>query len=226
MQNSIRARLRALADPGYRDFQCRLMPTVDPEAVLGVRTPDLRRLARSLPEDEAAAFLADLPHGTYEENNLHGMLICRLREYGAAVAALEAFLPYVDNWATCDLMRPAAFRSRPPQLPEQVRAWLVSGRCYTVRFGLGVLLSEYLGEGFRPEFLDWAAAACCDEYYVNMMVAWYLATALAKQYEAAEPLLRSGRLPVWVHNKTIQKAVESRRITPEQKAYLRTLRRR
>ncbi len=226
MQNSIRARLRALADPGYRDFQCRLMPTVDPETVLGVRTPDLRRLARSLPEDEAAAFLADLPHGTYEENNLHGMLICRLREYGAAVAALEAFLPYVDNWATCDLMRPAAFRSRPPQLPEQVRAWLGSGRCYTVRFGLGVLLSEYLDEGFRPEFLDWAAAACCDEYYVNMMVAWYLATALAKQYDAAEPLLRSGRLPVWVHNKTIQKAVESRRITPERKAYLRTLRRR
>lgn len=226
MESAIRARLESLADPGYRDFQCRLLPTVEPAAVLGVRMPDLRRLARALSREEAAAFLAALPHPTYDENNLHGLLICRLRDYDETVAALNRFLPCVDNWATCDLMRPAAFRRRPAPLLPQIQEWLRSGQCYTVRFALGVLLSEYLDEGFQPVQLDWAAAACCGEYYVNMMVAWYVATALAKQYEAALPLLAENRLPEWVHNRTIQKAVESRRISAERKAYLRTLRRR
>ncbi len=227
MDDSIRASLEALADPAYRAFQRKLIPTVPPETVLGVRTPALRRLARQLRGSEAAArFLADLPHGTYDENNLHGLLIGAIREYAAAVAALEAFLPHVDNWATCDLLKPAAFEARPPQLPDQVRRWLDSGRCYTVRFGLGVLLRWYLDEAFDRRYLDWAAEACCGEYYVNMMVAWYLATALAKQYEATLPYLTEGRLPQWVHNKTIQKAVESYRISPAQKEALRALRRR
>ena len=226
MHDTILARLRAARDPAYQAFQCKLMPTVDPQTVLGVRTPELRRIARSLrgaPETED--FLARLPHRYYEENNLHGLLICALRDYDETVAALEAFLPFVDNWATCDLLSPAAFRRRPPQLPEQIRRWLDSGRCYTVRFGLGTLLRFYLDDDFRPEYLDWAASVRSEEYYVNMMIAWYLATALAKQYDAALPLLTGGALPLWVHNKTIQKAVESYRISPDRKDALRSLRR-
>lgn len=225
---TIPARLRALADPDYRAFQCGLMPTVDPARVLGVRTPDLRRLARELAGgDEAAAFLARLPHETYEENNLHGLLLNGLRDYGAAVAGLEAFLPFVDNWATCDLLSPKAFAPRPAALPGQARRWMADDRPYTVRFGVGVLLRWYLDDPwFAPEQLGWAAAVCGEDYYVNMMVAWYFATALAKQYPAALPWLEEGRLPRWVHNKTIQKAVESYRVPPDRKQALRALRRR
>ena len=223
----IQERLFDLADPGYKIFHAKLMPTVDPARIIGVRTPQLRALARTLrgtPETEA--FLAGLPHRYYEEDNLHGLLICAEKDYGGTVAALERFLPYVDNWATCDLLSPRAFRPHPPQLPGQLRVWLDRGAVYTVRFALGALMGFYLDEAFDPVYLDWAAGAVGEAYYVNMMVAWYFATALAKQYDAALPYLEEGRLPVWTHNKTIQKAVESRRITPAQKDYLRTLRRR
>ena len=227
MCQSIAARLAALADPGYADFQRRLMPTVPPETVVGVRMPQLRKLAKSLRgTEEAAAFLAALPHETYEENNLHGLLIGEERDYSRAVEALERFLPYVDNWATCDLLHPKAFDRRPEALPGQLERWIGSGRTYTVRFGLGMLMSLYLDEAFQPAYLELAASVRSEEYYVNRMVAWYFATALAKQYAAALPYLEENRLGLWVHNKTIQKAVESYRITPEQKAYLRTLRRR
>lgn len=222
----IQDRLMELADPGYRKFHVGLVPTVNPDTVIGVRMPDLRKLAKTLNGTaQAEAFLEQLPHRCYEENSLHGLLICSLPDYETAVAALNRFLPYVDNWATCDLLSPRAFRKHPPQLPDQILAWLGSGETYTVRFGLGMLMELYLDEKFECRYLDWAAGAVCGEYYVNMMVAWYFATALAKQYAAALPFLEQGRLPVWTHNKTIQKAVESRRITPEQKAYLRTLRR-
>ena len=222
---SILDTLRSLQDPGYRSFQCRLMPTVDPETVIGVRTPALRKVAKALRSTpEAAAFLRELPHRYYEENNLHGLLLSEFPGFSETAAELDRFLPFVDNWATCDLISPRAFRSRPPQLPGEIRRWLDSGHPYTVRFAVGALLQFYLDDGFWPESLDWAAGACCDEYYVNMMVAWFFATALAKQYDAALPWLQQQRLPRWVHNKTIQKAVESFRITEEQKAYLRTLR--
>ena len=212
-------------DPAYRAFQSKLMPTVDPETVIGVRTPALRRLAKELAKTPAAEdFLHQLPHRYYEENNLHGLLISSIPDNDAAVAALEEFLPYVDNWATCDLLSPKAFRTHPPELPEQIRRWVENERPYTVRFGLGMLLSFYLDEEFRPEYLDLAAGLRRDEYYVKMMVAWYFATALAKQYQAALPYVEEHRLDRWTHNKTIQKAVESYRITPEQKAYLRSLR--
>ena len=225
MCQSIAARLAALADPGYADFQRRLMPTVPPETVVGVRMPQLRKLAKSLRgTEEAAAFLAALPHETYEENNLHGLLIGEERDYSRAVEALERFLPYVDNWATCDLLHPKAFDRRPEALPGQLERWIGSGRTYTVRFGLGMLMSFYLDGEFRPEYLDLAAGVRWEAYYVKMMVAWYFATALAKQYAAALPYLEENRLGLWVHNKTIQKAVESYRITPEQKGYLRSLR--
>ena len=212
-------------DPAYRAFQSKLMPTVDPETVIGVRMPVLRKLAKELARMPLAEdFLRQLPHRYYEENNLHGLLISSIPNYGPTVAALEAFLPYVDNWATCDLLSPKAFRDHPPELPGQIRRWVGDPHPYTVRFGLGMLLSFYLDEDFRPEYLALAAGVRREEYYVRMMVAWYFATALAKQYDAARPYLVNRRLDRWTHNKTIQKAVESYRITPEQKTYLRSLR--
>lgn len=221
----IRRELFALRDPSYRDFHCRLMPTVDPERVIGVRTPALRKLARTLKgTPEAQLFLQTLPHAYYEENNLHGILLGELRGYEETVEALEKFLPFVDNWATCDLLSPKAFRKHPPQLPEQAHTWMASSHTYTVRFGIGVLMQFYLDEEFRPDYAQWTAEVDSEEYYIRMMQAWYFATALAKQYEAVLPYLQERRLPQWVHNKTIQKAVESFRITPEQKEYLRTLR--
>ena len=223
--DAIQEKLFALQDLNYRQFQAKLMPTVDPEQIIGVRMPALRKLAKELKGTaEAEAFLAALPHRYYDENNLHGLLLCARSGYEETVAGLEDFLPHVDNWATCDLLSPRAFRPHPPQLPGQLRRWLDSGDTYTVRFGLEMLMSFYLDECFRPEYLDWAAEVKSEEYYVRMMVAWYFATALAKQYDAALPYLTSRRLEQRTHNKTIQKAVESYRITPEQKDALRALR--
>lgn len=222
----IRDRLFALQDPEYRLFQSKLMPTVDPARVIGVRIPDLRKLSRELAgTEQAAAFVRQLPHDYYEENNLHGFLIASLRDYGETVAALEAFLPYVDNWATCDLLHPRAFDKRPEALPDQLFRWLQSDRTYTVRFAMGMLMSLYLDEAFRPEYADWVAGVKSEEYYVNMMAAWYFATALAKRWDDVFPYLTDHRLPVWTHNKAIQKAIESRRISPEQKQILRSLKR-
>ena len=222
----IRDRLFALQDPEYRLFQSKLMPTVDPARVIGVRIPDLRKLSRELAETEqAAAFVRQLPHDYYEENNLHGFLIASLRDYGETVAALESFLPHVDNWATCDLLHPRAFDKRPEALPDQLFRWLQSDRTYTVRFAMGMLMSLYLDEAFRPGYADWIAGIKSEEYYVNMMAAWYFATALAKRWDDVFPYLTDHRLPVWTHNKAIQKAIESRRISPEQKQILRSLKR-
>lgn len=222
----IRDRLFALQDPEYRLFQSKLMPTVDPARVIGVRIPDLRKLSRELAgTEQAAAFVRQLPHDYYEENNLHGFLIASLRDYGETVAALESFLPHVDNWATCDLLHPRAFDKRPEALPDQLFRWLQSDRTYTVRFAMGMLMSLYLDEAFRPEYADWVARVKSEEYYVNMMAAWYFATALAKRWDDVFPYLTDHRLPVWRHNKAIQKAIESRRISPEQKQILRSLKR-
>lgn len=222
----IRDRLFALQDPEYRLFQSRLMPTVDPACVIGVRTPDLRKFSRELAgTEQAAAFVRQLPHDYYEENNLHGLLIASLRDYGETVAALESFLPHVDNWATCDLLHPRAFDKRPEALPDQLFRWLQSDGTYTVRFAMGMLMSLYLDEAFRPRYADWVAGVKSEEYYVNMMAAWYFATALAKRWDDVFPYLTDHRLPVWTHNKAIQKAIESRRISPEQKQILRSLKR-
>ena len=219
-------RLSELSDPTYRDFQAGLIPNISPETILGVRVPALRKLARELRDSaEAQEFMAALPHEYYDENCLHGQLINDIKDFGATVSALEAFLPYVDNWAVCDLISPRSFKSRPPELAAHVRRWLESSHSYTVRFGIGVLMSFYLDEGFEPAQLEAVAERCCEEYYVNMMVAWYFATALAKQPEAALPYIENRRLSRWTHNKAIQKSIESRRIPDETKAYLKTLRR-
>ena len=218
-------RLSELSDPTYRDFHAGLIPNISPETILGVRVPALRKLARELRgSPEAQEFMAALPHEYYDENCLHGLLINDIKDFGATVSALDAFLPYVDNWAVCDLISPRSFKSRPPELAAHVRRWLDSSHSYTVRFGIGVLMSFYLDEGFEPAQLEAVAERCCEEYYVNMMVAWYFATALAKQPEAALPYIENRRLSRWAHNKAIQKSIESRRIPDKTKAYLTTLR--
>ena len=220
----IRARLFALQDEGYRAFHSRLMPTVPPETVIGVRVPALRRLAKQLAgTPQAEAFLQELPHIYYEENNLHAFLLESIRDYDAALAATEKFLPYIDNWATCDSFCPKVFAKHKEDLLPVLRRWMASDHPYTVRYGMEMLMRYYLDEDFRPEHLAWAAAVHSGEYYINMMRAWYFATALAKQPEAALPWLTARRLDVWTHNKTIQKAVESSRIPAETKAFLRTL---
>ncbi len=225
-EEPVRGRLFAAQDVGYKAFQCKLMPTVDPETVIGVRIPAIRKLAKELAgEPEAGTFLKSLPHRYYDENNLHGCLISLMRNYQEAAAALDIFLPYVDNWATCDLISPKAFKTHPPELPRQAQRWMDAGHPFAVRFGIGVLLKFYLDGAFQPEYLEWVALLRSEEYYVNMMAAWYFATALAKQYEAAVPYLELERLDLWIHNKAIQKAVESCRVTKEQKVYLRTLKR-
>ena len=220
----VRQRLLALADEQNREFVAKLVPNVDKERILGARTPQLRKLARELAREDMSQFMEQLPHAYLEENALHAFLIEQIRDFDLCLAETERFLPYVDNWATCDSLRPKAFRKNREALLPAVRRWLAAEHVYTVRFGLGMLLSHYLEADFSPEYLDWAAALRWDAYYVKMMVAWYFATALAKQYPAALPYLEERRLDRWTHNKTIQKAVESYRITPEQKAYLKTLR--
>jgi len=218
--------LEQLADPGYKAFQCRLMPTVDPDTVLGVRLPALRALAKSLRgTSEEKRFLETLPHGSYDENNLHGLLICLEPDPDRVIALLDRFLPHVDNWATCDLLAPKALAKKPEILLPQIKKWLQAEHLYTSRFATACLMRWYLDEDFSPNYPALVAAACREDYYLRMMTAWYFATALAKQWDAVIPWLTGRRLDKWTHNKTIQKAIESRRITPEQKQYLRTLRR-
>lgn len=221
---AVRARLLALRDEKNAPFMAKLVPTLPPERVLGVRMPDCRALARELcREPDIGLFLADLPHRYLDEDNLHALILNEEKDYAAAVAALDAFLPYVDNWATCDALRPKAFKKHPPALPDECRRWIKSGENYAVRFGIEMLMTHYLDADFRPEYLEEVSIIKSNEYYVNMMIAWYFATALAKQYEAAVPYIEQRRLAPWTHNKTIRKAIESYRITDEQKAYLRTL---
>ncbi len=222
--HEIREELTRLQDPAYRELQIRIIPTVKAETILGVRTPELRRMAKQLSRTEdAGTLLADLPHAYFEENQLHAFIVSGIREYGDCIAELERFLPYVDNWATCDQMSPRVFRKHRQELRESIWRWIDSGETYSVRFGIGMLMEHYLEEDFDPVYPEKAAAVRSKEYYINMMIAWYFATALAKQYETVLPFLEKHRLEPWTHNKTIQKACESYRITPEQKEYLRTL---
>ena len=225
----IRRELEALADPAYRDFQARLVPTVDTGRILGVRTPDLRALAKKLVRerpDDVCAFLSELPHATYDEMNLHGELIGRVAGTPEeAFDLLDAFLPHVDNWATCDLIRVPAFRLDLPATLGRIRAWVASEPEYAVRFGVVQLTALFLGDAFDPSQLELVAAIDRPEYYVNMARAWYFSFALIGQPEATLPYFerRPPALDAWTHNKALQKARESRRVTAEQKAYLQSL---
>jgi 3-methyladenine DNA glycosylase AlkD len=200
------------------------MPGVPPETVIGVRIPDLRLLAKELTgTPQSKAFTDSLPHGYYEENNLHGMLLETIKDFDTSLKAVETFLPYIDNWATCDLLTLKIFRHNLPAVYARVLVWVNSRHTYTVRFGIGVLMNHFLNDAFKPEHFDLVAGVASDEYYVNMMSAWYFATALAKQEEAALDVFTQKRLKKWVHNKAIQKAVESRRVKDDTKTLLRTL---
>lgn len=221
---TIQERLFALQDMKYREFHLGLVPTADEDYMIGVRVPQVRKMAKEVAKEEGCQdFLRQLPHKYYEENNLHAFIIEGMKDYEQCLAEVNRFLPYVDNWATCDSMNPKVFKKHKKELLPQIDAWLSSDKTYTIRFGIGMLMGNYLDEDFTPEYLKKVAAVISEEYYVNMMRAWYFATALAKQYEATVKLLEERQLDTWTHNKTIQKAVESYRITPEQKEYLRTL---
>ncbi len=214
---TIEERLLALQDLKYRDFHRRLVPNVDADSIIGVRMPQLRALAKEI---EPLAFFETLPHRYYEENQLHAILLSGMKDFACCLQEVERFLPYVDNWATCDGLRPRCFAKHTDELQPFVQRWLASEHEYTVRFGIGVLEAFFLDKAFLPEQLQWVAAIRREEYYIKMMQAWYFATALAKQWDATLPVIRT--LPDWVRRKTIQKACESFRVPQEHKDYLRS----
>ena len=220
----IRQGLFALKDEKYREFHKKLIPTVDENTVIGIRTPALRKYAKEVSGTPGAeVFMQTLPHEYYEENNLHGFLSEGMKDYDECIVCLDAFLPYVDNWATCDLISPKVFKKHKDELLVKIKEWMASDRVYTIRFGMEMLMTHFLDEDFKPEYLGMAADVHSEEYYVNMMIAWFFATALAKQYEASLPYIENHCMDRWTHNKTIQKAIESYRITDEQKRYLKSL---
>ena len=214
--------LFSMQDLKYRDFHSALMPTVDKEKVIGVRVPALRKFAKSIyGTPEAEEFLHSLPHTYYEENNLHAFLIELNGNYDETLLLLEEFLPHIDNWATCDMLTPKCFKKH--LTDEKCIEWMNSAHPYTVRFGIEMLMKFFLDEKFSPEYLELVASVRSEHYYVKMMIAWYFATALSKQYESTIPIFNDKLLPVWEHNKAIQKAVESLRITKDQKELLKNL---
>ena len=223
LESKVRRELFALRDEKYRDFHKKLVPTVEEERIIGVRIPALRKYAKELSSETGIAYLDLLPHHYIEENNLHAFIISGMRDFDEAMRRTEEFLPYIDNWATCDSFMPKVFKKHPAEVYEKVKQWLKSERTYTVRYGIVTLLNNFLDEEFRAEMLDLTAELRSDEYYINMAIAWYFSMALVKQYDAALPYIIGRKLDRWTHNKAIQKAIESYRISDETKAYLRTL---
>ena len=224
LTDEIRAELHRLRDEQYRDFQAKLIPTRDVATMIGVRTPALRAYAKALSKrPDVTEFLDTLPHESFDEDQLHAFILSEMKDFERCARAVDRFLPFVDNWATCDQLSPKSFRKNHAALLPWIGKWLVSKETYTVRFGIGMLMQHFLGADFDPAYPAQVAPVQSEEYYINMMRAWYFATALAKQYDAVLPYLENRRLDDWTHNKTIQKAVESYRITDEQKAYLKTL---
>ena len=213
-------------DLGYKEFHQKLVPNLDPDTIIGVRVPTLRKLAKDFSGTEKRAeFLKTLPHKFYEENNLHAFFIEQIADFDRCIAEINRFLPYIDNWATCDSMRPKVFSKNKEKLLLEIDKWLKSEKTYTVRYGIEMLMVHFLDEDFNEKHLEKVALIESDEYYVNMMIAWYFATALAKQWDMTVPYLYENKLHPRVHNKTIQKAVESYRISAEQKKFLKNLRR-
>ncbi len=223
-EQAIVSRLFEMQDEAYGALQVKLIPTAPKDSFIGVRTPALRAFAKELYKSgEREAFLQFLPHKYFDENQLHAFLISEEKDFAACVNRVEAFLPYVDNWATCDQMSPKVFKKHREELLPFIKNWLASSHPYTVRFGIGMLMQHYLDDAFDPTYPAMVAKIQSEEYYVNMMIAWYFATALAKQYERTVPFIEDRRLDAWTHNKAIQKSLESLRITPERKEYLKSL---
>lgn len=223
MTDRVKSLILAAADPDYRDFTVKLTPSLNPKTVVGVCTPMLRKIAASLSGEEASAFMKSLPHELYEENNVHGYLIEKIKDYDACISALDEFLPYVDNWATCDTCTPKVLKKQPARTKEKAYEWIADGRTYIVRYGIKTLMTFFQDDLFLPEYADKVASVKSDEYYVNMMIAWYFATLLAKQPDCAVKYLENRSLSPDVHKKTVRKAIESFRVSAEMKAYLRTL---
>lgn len=224
---SLQQRLFKMRDEKYAAFQAKLTPGIPSESFIGIRVPILRAFAKEfIKEPEHETFLKHLPHNYYDENMLHGLILSLLKDYDKCIEMTDAFLPYVDNWAVCDIMSPKVFAKHKEDLLQKINTWSKSSHTYTCRFGLEMLMTHFLDKDFKPEYLEIPAIVKNEEsYYVNMMIAWFFATALAKQWDASLPYLTNNRLSTWCHNKTIQKACESFRITPEQKTFLRTLKR-
>lgn len=221
---NIKEELLALQDISYADFQAKLTPNIPRDLFIGVRVPELRKLAKKVAEDpETSKFLKNLPHKYYDENMLHGLLISEIKDYDACLVAVDEFLPYVDNWAVCDIMSPKIFKKNRTALLEKIKEWTASEKTYTCRFGIETLMSHFLDDDFKPEYLEIPLSVNSEEYYVKMMVAWFFATALAKEWDETIKYMEEHRLDTWTHNKTIQKARESRRITPQEKEYLKSL---
>ena len=224
MTTNLQKDLFCLQDLKYKEFHQKLMPTVNPDRVIGIRTPVLRKFAKEFSKrGEAEAFIKNLPHKYYEEDNLHAFLLEEIKDYEALIKELNKFLPFVDNWATCDMMRPKILKKHKTELLNDIKRWLNSEDTYTVRFAVNCLMNYYLEEDFKPLYLQWVKNIESEEYYINMVRAWYFATALAKQYDEAIKILENKSLDKWTYNKTIQKAVESYRITDERKEYLKKL---
>ena len=224
IRDEITETLFKMQDIKYRDFQSKLIPPKTADDMIGVRTPELRKYAKELlKREDVGEFLAGLPHRYFDENQLHAFIISGIRDYKCCMEEVCRFLPYVDNWATCDQMSPKVFKKHRPELFRQIKKWIKSKDTFTVRFAVGMLMEHFLDEDFEPKYPDMVSEIRSDEYYINMMIAWYFATALAKQYDAVLPYIEEKKLDKWTHNKAIQKSVESLRITPEQKAYLKTL---
>ncbi len=224
INEEIQTKLFELQDTKYREMQVKIIPNIDADSIIGVRTPALRDYAKQLSKrDDVGDFLKDLPHKYFDENQLHSFIISAMKDYDRCMDEVDRFLVYVDNWATCDQLSPKVFAKNKSKLLTQIKKWLQSKETYTIRFAIGMLMQHFLDEDFDPEYLKTVAGIRSDEYYVNMMIAWYFATALAKQYDAAIPYIEDHRLDTWTHNKAIQKSVESYRISDEHKEYLKSL---
>ena len=223
-RDDILAELFRLQDKKYADFQSKLLPTLETDRIIGVRTPELRTFSKKLVKDkDINLFLQFLPHQYFDENQLHAFIISQEKDFDKCIKEIEAFIPFIDNWAACDQLSPKVFKKEPEKLIPYICKWIKSDKVYTVRFAIGMLMQNFLDDKFDTKYADMVAVIRTEEYYINMMIAWYFATALAKQYDLILPYLEDKKLDDWTHNKTIQKSIESNKITSDQKDHLKTL---
>lgn len=222
--DQITNKLLLLQDLNYREFHAKLIPNVSKESIIGVKNPNVKQVAKEIIKNhDEELFIGNLPHKYYEENNLHSYIICECKDYNKTIKLLDDFLPYVDNWATCDIITPKIFKKNRDKLLTEIERWINSNNTYIIRFGIKMLMNFFLDDEFKKEYLDIPLKIKSNEYYVNMMIAWFYSTALAKQYEETIKIIESKKLNKWIHNRSIQKALESYRVDNDKKTYLRSL---